>query len=80
MARRSARRLRRRKSFGFPAFITGQLAMFFMTGVIIVAADFMVLSVVVAVAIGGALIVGIVIVVERALSRRVEATAEAPAA
>ena len=36
--------------------------------------------VVVAVAIGGALIVGIVIVVERALSRRVEATAEAPAA
>jgi len=36
--------------------------------------------VVVAVAIGGALIVGIVIVVERALSRRVEATSDAPAA
>ncbi len=46
MARRSARRLQRRKSFGFPAFITGQLAMFFMMGVIIAAVDFIVLSVV----------------------------------
>ncbi len=44
------RRDRRRKSFGFPAFITGQLAMFFMVSVLVVSIDLAVLAVAVGVA------------------------------